>query len=47
MQKLDMKEWKRIWESKQADETMLAADAFETVFMELKRIDGNDTIRGG
>ena len=48
MQSVDMKKWKQIWESKQADEKTLSADSLEAVFMELKRIDGNDTIeRGG
>jgi len=37
--------WSKIWNGKQADEQLLNRD-FETVFMELKRLTGNDTTGG-
>lgn len=37
--------WSKIWNGKQADEHLLNRD-FETVFMELKRLTGNDTTGG-
>ena len=37
--------WSKIWNGKQADEQLLNQD-FETVFMELKRLTGNDTTGG-
>ena len=41
-----MNNWAKIWNSKQANESLLDKD-FETVFMELKRLTGNDTTGKG
>lgn len=42
-----MDNWKRIWEAKEANKEVLSSQDLKTVFMELKRIDGNDTLAGG
>lgn len=47
MDTVNMNEWKRIWNAKKANNDLLIGNDFETVFMELKRIDGNDTLGGG
>lgn len=39
-------EWEKIWNKKMANEELLHKD-FETVFMELKRLTGNDTTGKG
>ncbi len=46
MADISMNAWKQIWESKQADARLLEAGDLKSVFMELKRIDGNDTLGG-
>lgn len=43
----DAENWKRIWNAKQADMARLQTNDAESVFMELKRLDGNDTLGNG
>lgn len=43
----DAENWKRIWNAKQVDMQMLKSNDTESVFMELKRLDGNDTLGNG
>lgn len=47
METVNMEKWKKIWEAKEADDNILNKKDLETVFMELKRVDGNDTLAGG
>lgn len=42
-----MSKWKNIWENKKADEKKLLSKDIQTIFMELKRLDGNDTTGKG
>lgn len=45
--KKDAENWKRIWNAKHADMKILQSEDIESVFMELKRLDGNDTLGNG
>ncbi len=44
---IDVSGWKKIWNLKEADEIQLNSESVKDVFMELKRLDGNDTIGNG
>lgn len=44
---VNMENWRRIWSSKKADKDLLTSEDIESVFMELKRVDGNDTLGDG
>lgn len=43
----DVSNWRKIWAEKEADENQLNSTNMETVFMELKRLTGNDTTGKG
>ena len=42
-----MSNWQRIWNKKTPIEEKLYSDSIEEIFMELKRLTGNDTIKNG
>lgn len=46
MQDSDMQNWKRIWGNRCVDTEKLASRDVKEVFMELKRLTGNDTVGG-
>ncbi len=46
-EKVNMKKWQEIWSKKKADKQLLTSGDVESVFMELKRVDGNDTLGDG
>lgn len=44
---VSMENWQKIWSAKKADKDLLTSEDIESVFMELKRVDGNDTLGDG
>ena len=47
LENIDVSYWKNIWNRKKANDDKIVSNDIETKFMELKRLDGNDTTGGG